>query len=372
MLPLLNLMSTSDEKGQRFNREWAYNNVAYGIVAQVIEQIDCQRFDEFIKDCILQPLEMTRTILTRAEIGADANVATPCVTLKNGQFVKLDFEDWPCEHVSPLLAAAGIRSSIKDMLKWCKAVLSAEREELCHIHGTPQTRFPIPNNPLKQISRIRRGYWARPDDDPSTSKSAAYCMGWVRLDLPSSMLGAFSGNVLSREKGSKNHLRPEFVLGRSSDPLLVIGHTGGMPGSLATIWTFPETESDVVVLTNGRGLGDASDFVAQILIQELFDLKPKVNLIPWVRHETKLAQGYFEETMLEPWKQGRAPDASMRSPESYVGEYRGFDGLFNLDVLMEGSGDLCVIFNRRRASMMSLMFFTRDIYSYFIPDLTDG
>lgn len=44
-----------------------------------------------------------------------------------------------------------------------------------------------------------------------------------------------------------------------------------MPGPLATIWTFPKTGSAAVVFTNGRGLGDASDFVAQILIQEMFD-----------------------------------------------------------------------------------------------------
>jgi hypothetical protein len=77
--------------------------VVYGIVSHVIEQISDQRFNEFVKDHILRPLRMTRTIMTRAEVHADANFATPCLTLGNGQSVKLDFEDWPCEHVSPLL-----------------------------------------------------------------------------------------------------------------------------------------------------------------------------------------------------------------------------------------------------------------------------
>lgn len=140
------------------------------------------------------------------------------------------------------------------------------------------------------MNRIPRGYWTRPANDPSTIRGAAYYMGWFRLDLPSSMLGAFSGNILSHEKDSQNYLMPEYMLGKSSDSLLAIGHSGGIPGSLATIWTSLETESAILVLTNGRGLGDASDFVAQTLIQQLFDLKPRFNLKPWVEHETKLAQ----------------------------------------------------------------------------------
>lgn len=73
---------------------------------------------------------MTLTFTTRAEIEANTDVAIPCVTLENGQFFQLDFEDWPCEQISPLLAVARVRSSINEMLKCRKAVLSAERQEL--------------------------------------------------------------------------------------------------------------------------------------------------------------------------------------------------------------------------------------------------
>jgi len=375
LLPLLNVMSTSNSKGQRFNREWSYNNVAYGIVSQVIESITGERFDQFVKEKILQSLGMTRTVLNRADIATDTNVATPCVPLINGQFAQLPVEDWPCEHISPLLAAAGIRSSINDMLKWCNAVLSAERAELCRnskgsnsISSNTVKDESISENPLKQMNRVRRGYWTRPADDPSVSKSAAYCMGWVRMELPSSMLGAFSGNFLSREKGHQYHLKPEFMLGKSLDSLLAIGHSGGMPGSLTTIWTFPETESAVVVFSNGRGLGDASDFVAQLLIQQLFDLEPKVDLIPWVKKETELARGHFRERLLDPWINSRVQYGEMRDLNLYVGEYQGFNGYFSLQVVLEKDGYLSLKFNRRQSSTCKLLPFDRDVYSYFIPD----
>lgn len=375
LLPLLNLMPSSDEKGQRFNREWAYNNLAYGIVAQAIEQISGQRFEIFVKEQILGPLGMNRTALTKAESETDNNTATPCVTLKNGQFSRIGFQGWPCEHVSPILAAAGIESSVNDMLTWCQAVLAAEREELFRLRepsNSDEAWFSkgvhIQNNPLRQMNRIRRGYWTRPADDPSKHKDAAYCMGWVRMDLPSSMLGAFSGNMMSREEAIRTHLKPEFILGKASQERLAIGHSGGMPGSLATIWTFPETESAVVVLTNGRGLGDASDFVAQIIIQRLFDMKPEVDLISWARQEVKLAESYYRERLFNPWTQARDQENPMRNPNLYSGKYVGFQGLFNLHVEIEEYDQLFVAFNGRRGSKMRLLPFGPHIYSYFIPD----
>jgi hypothetical protein len=58
----------------------------------------------------------------------------------------------------------------------------------------------------------------------------------------------------------------------------------------------------------------------------------------------------------------------MRAPESYVGKYEGCNGLLNLHILMNDTDDLCTILNGRRSSKSSLIPFSRDIYSYFIPD----
>ncbi|KAJ5103028.1 hypothetical protein N7532_003557 [Penicillium argentinense] len=375
LIPLLNMMSTSNDQGQRFNKDWAYNNIAYGIVAKAIENVSGQRFDKFVKEQILQPLKMTRTAVAKSDIVSDDNVASSCATLANGQFVELDTSSWPCEDVSPLLAAAGIRSSVNDVLKWCAAVLSAERNELSrmsqgkHAKSSSATgTLMSPGNPLKQMTRVRRGYWTRPADDPSTSKHAAYCMGWVRMELPSSTLSSFSGNSLSRKKDYQMHIKPEFILGKGSNPFLMIGHSGGMPGSLATIWTFPETQSAVVVMTNGRGLGDASDFAAQILTQALLDLNPQIDLFPWVELETKLVRNYFETDLLAPWMENRFSDDLQRDPELYVGNYVGFRGLFAMIVTRNANGDLVVLFNHRQASSSPLIFYRCDVYSFFTPD----
>ncbi|GIJ90601.1 hypothetical protein Asppvi_009562 [Aspergillus pseudoviridinutans] len=383
VIKLLNMMPTTNKDGQKFNRHWEYNNFTYGLMAKVVEKVTGQRFTEFLRERILNPLGMTRTALTRADIADDDNVAVPCATLDNGKFVQLDSESWPCEDHPPLLAATGMRSSLNDMLNWCIAVLSAERREThSQCKGMdepspisnmvlPDTQTNLRNNPLRQMNRVRRGYWTRPADDPSFSKNAAYCMGWVRMELPSSMLGAFSGNYHSRAEDHQMHLK--HILGMKSHPFLAIGHTGGMPGSIATVWTFPDTQSAVVTMTNGRSFGDASDFAAQILIQALFDLAPRIDLSPWMKMEADLARRFFYEDLLKPWKENQRLSDAKRDPMIYVGEYCGFDGLFTLSIIADmapgdSDGELAVVFNHRQASRRPLIFYRKDTYSFFFED----
>jgi CubicO group peptidase (beta-lactamase class C family) len=378
LIPLLNTMPTADDKGQRFNRHWAYNNFTYGLVAKIVESVTGERYADFVKQHILQPLKMTRTALSRADIVDDQNVAAPYTKLDNGMFVRSPAHCWPCEDHSPLLSATGMRSSLNDMLTWCMAVLSAERRESqsqsqsqSQSHPYHRQRQPRSSNPLKEMQRVRRGYWTRPPHDPLTSNEAAYCMGWVRMILPSSMLGAFSANSMSRDETHQVHLKQ--VVGRDSNPRLAVGHNGGMVGSTITVWTFPETQSAVVAMANGRDFGDASDFTAQILIQELFQLNPRIDFIPWMKMEAALAKNSFTEKFLQPWKREKRDDDHERDRMIYVGEYQGFNGLFALTIFADqkqrdSDVKLFVRFNHHRASVRSLLFFQTDVYSFLPQD----
>ncbi|KAL4878092.1 beta-lactamase/transpeptidase-like protein [Aspergillus karnatakaensis] len=379
MFQLLNAMPTTDEKGQRFNREWGYNNVTYGMVAMIVERVSGQRFADFVEERLLGPLGMNRTAMKRGRIMGDDNVAVPCLKLSNGQFVAAESESWPCDRHTPLLAATGMRSSLNDMLIWCTAVMSAERHEnktqsedietqddvTCSQSFCPP-RFHPHNNPLKQMNRIRRGYWTRPCDDREVSKDAAYCMGWVRMELPSSMMGSFSGNIHTRENPHRLHLK--HIMGMENPSFLMVGHTGGMSGSIATVWTFPETQSAVVAMTNGRDLGDASDFAAQTLIQALFDLTPRVDFTSWAMKEAQLACNHFPNIILKPWLEDRRPNEAGRDPMCYVGEYRGINGLFALRISADSNRKLSVLFNNHELSKCPLVFFGRDTYSYLLED----
>ncbi|KAL3454599.1 beta-lactamase/transpeptidase-like protein [Aspergillus insuetus] len=368
LIPILNAMPTRNANGeQRFNQEWLYNNAAVGLMALIVERVSGKRFADFVRERIFEPLGMTRTALTRGDIERDENVAVPCTKLSNGQFYHLPDSSWPCDDHSPLLAGMGMRSTLNDMLTWCIAVMDAERSEI-----DPGYVRIVPKNPLKQMTRVRRGYWTRPADDPEFSKPAAYGMGWFRIDLPSSKLSSFSGNALSQDKAHQCHL--EYILGKENapSPLTAVGHTGGMRGSVFSVYTFPETQSAVVTATNGRDFGDAGDFTAQILIQALFDLKPVIDLLPWAKKEAELAKGFYREHTEVPWEENRRPNDPERDRLIYVGDYRSFNDRFTLTIavasLSSTAPSLSVVFNHRLASECPLIFYQTDVYSFFQPD----
>lgn len=99
-------------------------------------------------------------------------------------------------------------------------------------------------------------------------------------------------------------------------------------GSTTTVRSFPDTQSAIVTMANGRSSGDASDYTAQILLQALFDLIPKVDIIPWAKKEAELARNFLNDKILHPWQKERRLSDHLRDPIIYVGEYRGFDNLF--------------------------------------------
>ncbi|CEL08736.1 hypothetical protein ASPCAL11881 [Aspergillus calidoustus] len=366
VIRLLNEMPTVDSEGkQRFNKEWGYNNLTVGLVALVVQRVSGQRFADFVRERILIPLGMTRTVVSRSEIINEDNIAPPTFKTTGGHFARIRDESWPCEDHAPLLAATGMRSTLDDMLTFCLAVLDAERAEKDPVY-TPQ----ISNNPLKQMTRVRRGYWTRPADDPEITKDAAYGMGWFRTEIPGSMLSAFSGNGFTREKQYRLHLHN--ILGNSEEhrakPIPVVAHTGGMRGSLFSVFTFPETQSAVVTMTNGRDLGDASDWTAQLLIQALFDLKPQLDLAEYAKKEAELAAAGREDNIEKPWRENRRPSDPVRDLVTYVGEYRGLNDRFTVTVVARTEfGDsisgLSVVFNNQEVTKLPLLFYAKDVYS---------
>ncbi|RDW86475.1 serine hydrolase domain-containing protein [Aspergillus mulundensis] len=374
LIPLFNQLPTANADGQRFNRHWTYSNMNFILGGEIISRVSGQTYPDFIRSHILSPLGMTRTVLTKADI-PDDNVACQYTLLRDGTLKQLPPNHWPFDKSRPDIPGSGMGSSLNDMLTWCMAVLSAENEESELDSSMPERR----KSPLKQMTRLRRGYWTRPPEDPDKSNGAAFGMGWIRMTLPTSMVGTYSGNRYTRDpKGPwKLHLDRNNILGLDSPPREMIGHTGGAIGGIATVWTFPETQSAVCVLVNGRSLGDASDFAAQALIQALFDLKPQVDLLSWARKEAELSANSLTNDLLTLWKANRREADRERDPERYVGEYKGFNDLFTLSVGtspastpdQECDSRLTLTFNNVDRTTCELVFYKQDTYSVFTGDL---
>ncbi|KAF7591434.1 hypothetical protein BBP40_001536 [Aspergillus hancockii] len=367
---MLNSLPTSNHEGQRFNSWWMYNNFSYGLVAKVVEAVSGQRYADYIREHILKPLHMHSTAISSKDFkDNEHSVAHPYVCPSAGEYSKLPSESWPCDDHTPLLAAMGMRSSVNDMLIWSKAVLQAEKQESDqgNDHGIAE------RNPLRQMKKIRQAYWTRPVDDTFQNETA-YCLGWLRVEMPSSMIGSLSCNTDTRKNGE--HLR--YILGTQSDPMVTICHNGVTHGSTAALYTFPETQSAVVVLSNGLHSGDASDFTAQCLIQALFNLQPYVDLLPLIRLEANIPRQWYESEFAGPWRQNRRATDKEWSRTLYLGDYYGFDDTFILSIVsnpddkpLETETSLAVVFNQRATSICDLQFYKMHTYSFFPPTHED-
>ena len=252
-----------------FRSHWLYNNCMLGVVGEIISAVCGKSAGTVMKENIFGPLGLTRTCTTNAEY-PDGNVARGYSVLDDGSLWSLG--DPQLEDGDIQGAAGFIRSSVNDMLAWAKAIMEAEKGDPGRRHLDPGaviksevTKPGLPSN----IALTRCAH------HPITLENGlgenSYGLGWFRHTLPSRWLGSIGPNFTL--------LQDPPVIGQKSPPRLALAHYGEFQGFLAAFYTFPETCSAIIVFANSSpSRGDPTDLIAQTLIQELFDMKPRVPL----------------------------------------------------------------------------------------------
>lgn len=188
-----------------FRGGYGYSNIMYIAAGLVIEEVTGKSWDQFIKERILDPLHMDRTVSsTKALTGMD-NVSAPHNDYEDG-LITIKWLNW--DNVAP---AGAIISSVNDMSKWLifnmnrgittdgDTLLSARRFDEMWSAVNPQ-----------DVSSWSMQQW------PSTHFKA-YGLGWAMFDY----------------HGRK-----------------VLGHGGGYDGFISNTTFVPEDELGMVFLTN--------------------------------------------------------------------------------------------------------------------------
>ncbi|KAF2494842.1 beta-lactamase/transpeptidase-like protein [Lophium mytilinum] len=360
-MELANTSPTGNDKSQYYEQTWEYSNVGYGVVALAVERISGIPYAEFIQKELLDPLKLNRTVVTEEGSKSDDNVAYPYAQLDDGSWTRLSHE-WTSEKNTPILAAFGKRSSVNDLLLWCAAIMEAEDPEKKDEHLGILS--DIERNPLKQMRTIRWGHWTRPHKDKFQNQSE-YCLGWFRAVMPSCQVSWGSYNTPFDDEPDLF----EYILGVDSPKRLDIKHTGLGAGVSVSVHTFPESRSAVVALSNGLNVGDASDFATQILIQELFDLQPRIDFLPLVEREVGKRGREFEETIMKGWHEHRDTSVAEKPHVEFAGDYRGL-GITLSVRLSEDTTRLELVFNGREDICQPLEYYNIDKYS-FMPTTRD-
>lgn len=187
-----------------FRSGYGYSNLMYMAAGLVIEVVTGKSWAENVKERILDPLGMNRTIVGTAELEAKGNFATPHAQV-DGKNIPIKWEDW-----TQVAAMGGLTSSVRDVAQWMifnmnhgiwggDTLLSPASINLL---WTPHSNFVVNHTRPQDFNRHFN----------------AYGLGWGLSDY---------------------HGR------------LSIGHTGGYDGMLSEVRILPEEKMGIVVLTNG-------------------------------------------------------------------------------------------------------------------------
>lgn len=182
---------------------YGYSNVMFIAAGEIIHAVTGKKWDQYVKEKFLDPLNMGRTITSTNMISATNNVASPHLPegVTNNPIPWVNWDN--------MGAAGGIISSSDDMLKWIRlqlnnGIMSGDTFFLKtnqRTMWTPHNNFPVSDRAHELYGRNFSGYG----------------LGWSLSDYQ----------------------------GR-----LAVSHGGGYDGMYSSVYMLPNEKIGVVVLTN--------------------------------------------------------------------------------------------------------------------------
>lgn len=189
-----------------FRAGWGYSNIMYITAGEVIRKVTGKSWAENVKERILEPLDMNRTITSPKYLDDKGNYATPHARSEEKN-IPIGWEDWEA-----IGALGGLISSVEDLSKWMIANMEHGKygegderlfsEASRNMMWTPHNNFTVDHTSPNDFGR----------------HFSSYGLGWGVSD--------YQGN-------------------------LRVGHTGGYDGMLTAFYMVPDQKLGVIVLTNG-------------------------------------------------------------------------------------------------------------------------
>ncbi len=187
-----------------FRAGYGYSNLMYITAGKLIEEVTGKSWHQNIRERILTPLGMSRTISTTHDLDRMGNFATPHARVE-GNNLPIAWENW-----ETIAATGGIITSASDLAKWLifnldhgvhegDTLISAATRNLL---WTPHNNFVVDHTQANPVGQHFRSYG----------------LGWGLSDY-------------------RGRLR--------------VGHTGGYDGMISITALIPDEKLGVTILTNG-------------------------------------------------------------------------------------------------------------------------
>lgn len=152
------ILRLQDVRNQPPGKEYSYQNVAYSIIAKVIEAATGKSYEQMLREKVLTPLHMADASATYEEIIENENIAWPHLTRRR------EWRRVPINktyyNVAP---AGGVNASISDMTKLMKALLGY-RQDVVTYQSLEQIFTPVisasaKNRSYRKLGRIKDSYY---------------------------------------------------------------------------------------------------------------------------------------------------------------------------------------------------------------------
>ncbi|KAH8817178.1 beta-lactamase/transpeptidase-like protein [Xylogone sp. PMI_703] len=289
--------------------QFVYNNICYALLGDIITKLTGQPYHDYLKENILDPLGMSRSIVTK-DNGLPDNSSLAYSTLDNREPYNVPL---PASSASVAMEARKESFGIKDT--------SARFDDISWLF-TPLQIMEIP-----------------------IFREKSYAAGWARSQLPTTVgdIGVNPGLVEAMP-----------LLADGINSRLALWHQGSLVGATSFIMMLPETETAVLVLTNTMALNDAADWIGQLLIETLLGSP--------VRNDyAHLASASADRALQKGRKKVGGPD---RALGDYVGLYAGFGGALCIKVIENGNR-LDMLFQERESQKYQLHHHHDDTFTWF-------
>jgi beta-lactamase class C len=152
------ILRLQDVRNQPAGKEYSYQNVAFSIIAKVIEAATGKTYEEMLREKVLMPLRMTDASVTYEAIFENENIAWPHLTRRRKwRRVPINKTYY---NVAP---AGGVNASISDMANLMKALLD-NRQDVITTESLKEIFTPIisassKNRSYRKLGRIKNSYY---------------------------------------------------------------------------------------------------------------------------------------------------------------------------------------------------------------------
>lgn len=291
-----------------FRAGFGYSNLMYITAGELIETVTGKTWGDNVKERILDPLAMKRTISSITDLDKKGNYASPHAR-KEGENIVIPWANW-----DNVAATGGLISSVEDVSKWMIFNLN---------NGIQGKDTLLSRNTRNTVWMPHNNFPVNHADKNFDKHFSSYGLGWSLSDYHGRMK---------------------------------VGHTGGYDGMITAITLIPDEQLGIVVLTNGvkSPIGAATNYALDLFL----GLETKDWSTMYLNRTNSRAEG---DTRIADRKAKRVLNTTASvSREKMVGDYSS--DIYGTISIVEKDDELKLVFEHSPLLSASLTHWHYDVW----------